>query len=83
MKKEINFKFGKVGTVFVLLLLLVIIVGWFWGIPYLFHLMFHGISYTLSATVWLSIHLVTNIYGRLKAEYHLKMIAVELMGGKK
>ncbi|WP_045513946.1 hypothetical protein [Bacillus amyloliquefaciens] len=87
MKKEINFKFGKTTSTImgfvVIILALVIVIGWFWGMPYLFHLVFRNISYTLFATVWLSIHLVRNIYGRLKAQYHLEQLANELMGGRK
>ncbi|MCY8256417.1 hypothetical protein MOC12_20885 [Bacillus spizizenii] len=84
---KIKFKVDKTGTTtalgfFVILLFLSIIIGWFWGMPYLFHLVFRNISYTMFATVWLSIHLVQNVYGRLKAEYHLKKFANELMGGR-
>lgn len=52
-----------------------IVVGWFWGVPYLFHLIMPHISYTLFATVWLSIALVKNVYGRIKAQSQLKQIA--------
>ncbi|UTV34818.1 hypothetical protein [Bacillus altitudinis] len=58
-----------------LILFAAIVVGWFWGVPYLFHLIMPHISYTLFATVWLSIALVKNIYGRIKAQSQLKQIA--------
>ncbi|WP_353856735.1 hypothetical protein [Bacillus sp. Bos-x628] len=66
-----------------LILLSAIVIGWFWGVPYLFHLIMPHISYTLFATVWLSIALVNNIYGRIKAQRQLKQIAEvqKIMGG--
>lgn len=67
-----------------LVLFVAIVIGWFWGVPYLFHLIMPHISYTLFATVWLSIALVKNIYGRIKAQSQLKQIAEvqKIMGGK-
>jgi hypothetical protein len=62
-----------------------ILIGWFWGIPYVAYMIYDGFSYWLYATVWLSIHLVRNIHGRVKAQNQLKKIAEvqNILGGGK
>lgn len=54
-----------------------IILGWFWGVPYLFTLFIDG-SYWFFATIWVSIHLVTNIIGRMYAQKQLKELIEKL-----
>jgi hypothetical protein len=77
--------FKALGLSVILLAVVAIILGWFWGVPYLAYMIYDNISYWTYATVWLSIHLIRNIHGRIKAQNTLNKIKEvnDIMGGSK
>jgi hypothetical protein len=79
MKKVVNILLGLA----VVIAGLSIVVGWFWGVPFIATLIFDQ-SYWFFATIWLSIHLIRNIIGRVKLQNQLKQYAEihKILGGK-
>jgi hypothetical protein len=79
MQKVVNFLLGLA----VVVVGLSIVLGWFWGIPYIATLVFDQ-SYWFFATIWLSIHLIRNIAGRIKLQNQIKQYAEihKILGGK-
>jgi hypothetical protein len=74
-----NFFAGLIMVV----LFIAVVGGWFWGVPYLATLVFDQ-SYWFFATIWLSIHLVRNVIGRIVAQNQLKKYQTihNILGGK-
>ncbi|MDQ0976666.1 hypothetical protein QFZ31_006718 [Neobacillus niacini] len=79
------------NKVFEVLLFLIIVIGciglivsWFYGVPALAHMIYEPISYAVYLSIWLSIHLVRNMIGRIKAQNQLKQYQEihKILGGK-
>jgi hypothetical protein len=62
------------GAIFLSLVFLALVLFWYIGIPYLAFKFIGGVSYTAYLSLWLGMHLLRNIFGRIKAQKQIKIL---------
>ncbi|MGG0487224.1 hypothetical protein ABEY65_28140 [Priestia aryabhattai] len=81
MKKLLSF----ILVVFFFAIILACLVIYYLGIPYAFYLGYTKLNYTVYLAIWLGIHLVRQMYLKIKYKQQLKQYETinQILGGTK
>lgn len=81
VKKVFTFLLG----LSVVIVLLALVVGWHFGVPYVAHKAFDQLSYSTYLAIWFGLYFVRNAIGRMILKSKLKKYEAihNILGGKK